>query len=98
MKNINNNLLSIVIPSYNSAEIIPVLIEEIEKTLQDVNNKFEILYILDGSKDNSFEVLSNIANNKDWIKVIDLSRNFGHQAALTAGLKYASGKNIIVID
>lgn len=69
-------------------------------TLLAKNNRYdyELIFINDGSRDNSLELLSNLQKKDDRITVIDLSRNFGHQIAVTAGLEHASGDAIIIMD
>ena len=71
-------------------------VSRILRSLEKYN--YEIIYINDGSKDRTLEMLEEIANNDDNIKVISFSRNFGHQAAVTAGLKEVTGDAIVIMD
>ncbi len=93
-------LISIVIPAFNEETIIEVfhknLLNAIEKTLGIY--EWEFIFVDDGSTDNTRYVLRNLRNKDKRIKWISFSRNFGHQSALTAGLKYASGDAVITID
>jgi polyisoprenyl-phosphate glycosyltransferase len=92
--------LSIVIPIFNEYELIP----ELGKRLQNfVNLKvgfedFEVIFVNDGSSDNSLDRLIELNNNNSKFKILNLSRNFGHQLAITAGLEHADGDYIVVMD
>jgi dolichol-phosphate mannosyltransferase len=90
-------LLSIVIPVYNEREVLPVLLATLHKTLgKDL--PYELVFVDDGSRDGTSEVLRSAASEDPRLKVISFSRNFGHQAAITAGLDFASGDAVAVID
>ncbi len=91
-------MLSIVIPVFNEADILPLLAERLTKTLQLLPIPYEFLFVDDGSRDATLEVLHQLQKGNDAIRVIELSRNFGHQAALTAGLDQASGDFVAMID
>lgn len=90
--------LSVVIPVYNSAKIFPELHRRLTAALQNAVDTLEIVAVLDGCRDNSFEVISGLAKTDEKVKLIELSRNFGHQAAVTAGMNYASGNLVAIID
>lgn len=62
------------------------------------NIDYEIIFINDGSEDNTLEVISNLRQNNQMIKLIDLSRNFGKEIAMTAGIDFAAGEAVMVID
>ena len=91
-------MLSFVIPAYNEEKntgiIYSLLIEIIEK----INEEYEIIFVNDGSTDNTTEQLKQLAKKDKNVKVLHLSRNFGHQQALSAGLKFAKGDAIISMD
>ncbi len=87
--------LSIIIPIYNEAENIVPLTNAIEKNCPV---DYELIFINDGSKDDSLPTIIQLANTNKNIKCISLSRNFGHQHALMAGLEHATGNNIIIMD
>ena len=92
--------ISIVVPVYYEEEVIQKcydrLIENLSK-IQD-NYSYEIVFVNDGSKDKSLEILERIAEENKEVKIISFSRNFGHQAAVTAGLKYTTGDCVIIMD
>lgn len=90
--------LSIVIPVYNSADIFPELYHRILVNIEPSVGSFEIIAVLDGCKDNSFHVIAEHCRRDNRVRLIELSRNFGHQAAITAGLAVASGRCIAVMD
>lgn len=96
MKNVE---LSVVIPIYNEYGNIPIITERLEKVFQKLNiTDREIIFVNDGSKDESITIIKKISENNDNIKYIDLSRNFGHQIAVSAGLQKARGNAIVIID
>ena len=90
--------LSVVIPIYNSASIFPELYARLRSTLEKTVPSFEIVTVLDGCRDASLAVISGFAAHDPRLKVIELSRNFGHQAAVTAGLHHASGDLVAILD
>ena len=90
------NLLSIVVPCFNEEESVGIFLGEIQKVL--VGHDFEIIYINDGSSDNTLEKIKNLADANSNIKYISFSRNFGKEAAIYAGLKNASGDLICIMD
>jgi dolichol-phosphate mannosyltransferase len=91
--------LSIIVPVYNEEKNIPHIIERVKNTLIEMGSlHYELIFIDDGSKDKTLELIKEIRQNDPAIKVVSFSRNFGHQPAVFAGLSYASGKAIVVID
>lgn len=91
--------LSIVVPCYNEEETVEIFFEETTKVCDRLGMKYEIIYVNDGSKDNTIEKLKALyERNSDIVKVIDFSRNFGKEGALLAGLELASGDYITVMD
>jgi len=89
-------LLSMVIPVFNEQEVIPLLITRLSDALRGMN--WELIFVDDGSKDNSAAVIRVNAQSNDRIKLLSFSRNFGHQAAITAGLDFAQGDAVVVMD
>lgn len=89
---------SFVIPAYNEEQSIRLIYKRIIELINRLNEKWELIFINDGSTDNTLNELINISNSDKNVKYITLSRNFGHQAALSAGLQYASGNAIISMD
>jgi len=90
--------ISVVSPVYGSREILPVLYERIVKSVQTITADFEIILVNDGSPDNPWSVIQNLASQDNRVIGINLSRNFGQHAAITAGLEAASGDWIVVMD
>ena len=94
----NNPTISIIAPCYNEEETIEPFLRRIEEILAQINESYEIVFINDGSKDNTLNVLLNAKQNFKNIRIINFSRNFGKEAALTAGLDKARGEAAIPID
>ena len=92
--------LSFAIPCYNSANTIPQVISEIRDTMSNVADMYdyEIITVVDGSPDNVFQVLQELAASDEKIKVINLAKNYGQSSAKMAALKYSTGDYIIVMD
>jgi polyisoprenyl-phosphate glycosyltransferase len=90
--------ISIVIPVYNEEENIKVLCERIRQAITGLCPEFEIVFINDGSADGSMEQIRELAGKYPEVKYIDFSRNFGHQIAVSAGIDYAKGNAIVIID
>ncbi|MBZ5609038.1 MAG: glycosyltransferase family 2 protein [Acidobacteriia bacterium] len=91
-------LLSIIIPIYNEAKAIPHLVPALRSVLAQLDCEYEIVFVDDGSKDESARLLETLAENDPRVKVFSFSRNFGHQAAITAGLDFAAGDAVVVMD
>jgi len=91
-------LLSIVIPFFNEEEIFPALQERLTKFLDDSPYPCEVIAVNDGSSDRTIDLLIRWSRSDARIKVLNLSRNFGHQYASTAGIDHASGDAIVLID
>lgn len=91
-------MISLVIPVYNEEVLIDELIERSIKVLSEISDHFEILFVDDGSQDGTLKKLLQHRDNEKRIKILSLSRNFGHQAALTAGLEHAKGDYIAMMD
>ena len=90
--------LSIVVPLYNEEANIDYLLERLISALNKLNSTYEIVCINDGSKDNTLKLLITHHQRNSVIKVINLSRNFGKEIALSAGIDYANGAAVIPID
>lgn len=90
--------LSIVIPIYNEAEVLPQLFLRLEKVIQPLGLKTEVILIDDGSTDSSWLDILNYSSKGFDLHCIALSRNFGKEAALTSGLKSVSGEAVIILD
>lgn len=99
MKNdIASPVISIICPCYNEQEVLETFTTTITGILTDTGFSYELLFINDGSKDNTLAVLNKLAEGCNHIRVVNLSRNFGKEAALTAGLDLARGEVVIPID
>lgn len=90
--------ISTIVPIYNEEGNIPELHKRLSAILSKISSSYEIIFINDGSRDNSLAMLMNLANNDSHVFYIDLSRNFGHQIAVTAGLDASSGDSVVIID
>lgn len=91
--------VSVVIPMYYEEEVANECYNRVFKILTSLKNyDYEIIFINDGSKDKTLDILENIAQKNKKVKVISFARNFGHQCAVTAGLKYVTGDAIVIID
>lgn len=93
-----NPYLSIVIPLFNEQEVIPELIKQIFSVCQLLNRSIEVIFVDDGSKDRTAALLKGAAQKDPRIKVVRFSRNFGHQAAFSAGIDVASGEVVLTMD
>ncbi len=93
-----NPKFSFVIPAYNEEKNILALYDRIISLMNNHQETWELIFINDGSIDNTLNVLQKLSEEDKNVKYINLSRNFGHQAALSAGLKFASGEAVISMD
>jgi len=90
--------LSIIVPVYNENKNITELYSHLHGVLEDIVGNLEIIFVNDGSTDDSMEILSGLAAADKSVKVIDFSRNFGHQAAIKAGLSFSKTDAVIIMD
>ena len=91
--------VSVVIPMYYEEKVAEECYKRVKENLEKLENyNHEIVFVNDGSKDKTLEILENIAQKDTNVKIISFSRNFGHQAAVTAGLQYVTGDAIVIID
>ncbi len=91
--------ISIIIPAYNEEESLPHLYERLEKLMSSMENyEFEILFVNDGSKDNTISLIKEYREKDNRISYVDFSRNFGKEIAMIAGLDYAKGDCVIFMD
>jgi polyisoprenyl-phosphate glycosyltransferase len=94
----NNSLVSIVVPMYFEEAVAEVCYKRLTDVMKENDINYEIIFVNDGSTDRTLDILEHIALYDRCIKIISLSRNFGHQAAITAGMDRASGEAVVVID
>ena len=91
--------ISVVVPMYYEEEVAKQCYDRLKQTLSKIENyEYEIIFVNDGSKDKTLEILEGIAKEDEKVKIISFSRNFGHQAAVTAGIKYVTGDAVVIID
>ncbi len=91
-------LLSIIVPVFNEEAVIPPFYERLRKVVHSQDGGYEIIFVNDGSTDRSMEELLKLRQSDPRIKIIEFSRNFGHQMAITAGLDYTRGRAVIIMD
>ncbi|MBW2159179.1 MAG: glycosyltransferase family 2 protein [Deltaproteobacteria bacterium] len=90
--------LSLIIPVYNEEAIIEELDRRLKGFLSEMDERWEVVFVDDGSQDRTSEMLNEIAAAEPRYKVISFSRNFGHQAAITAGMDHAEGDAVVIMD
>jgi polyisoprenyl-phosphate glycosyltransferase len=91
-------LYSIVIPVYNEVEVLPSLYTRLTRVMEGLVEPYEIIFVNDGSNDGSLPLLRDLRARDERVKLLGLSRNFGHQLAITAGLDHSSGQAVVVLD
>ena len=91
-------VISVVIPCYNEEEVVGVLCARLFNVMTSLEMPFELIFVNDGSKDGTLNMLLDLAKLYQEVKVIDFSRNFGHQIAITAGMEHAVGDVVVLID
>lgn len=91
-------MLSVVVPIYNEEENIPAFHAAVKAVMETMDERWEIVYVNDGSRDSSLSLLLEIQRRDPRVAVLEFSRNFGHQAALTAGLQVAKGDAVMLMD
>ncbi|MBB6674283.1 glycosyltransferase family 2 protein [Cohnella nanjingensis] len=89
---------SIVVPVYNEEAVIHDTYRELKAVMDGIGERYELVFVNDGSRDRTADILKGYAERDRDVKLIDFSRNFGHQIAITAGMDYASGEAVVVID
>ena len=91
-------LLSLVVPAFNEEEAMEQSFERTYRAMRSIGYPFEIIYIDDGSRDRTWEIISRLAREHEEVKALRFSRNFGHQLAVTAGMDEAKGDAVIIMD
>lgn len=89
---------SIVVPMYNEEAVIEETYIRLKEVMDQTGEAYELLFVNDGSRDRTSEIVGEIADKDPHVRMLDFSRNFGHQIAITAGMDYAAGRAIVVID
>jgi dolichol-phosphate mannosyltransferase len=90
--------ITVVLPVYNEAAVLPALHKRLSAVLGGLGCGYEILAVNDGSQDASLDILTTLARTDQRLSIVSLARNFGQQAAFTAGLRYAQGDAVILMD
>ena len=90
--------LSVVVSCYNEELALRQFYAETSKVLKSLSWDYELIFVYDGSQDGSIEILKELASGDEKVKVVDFSRNFGHEAAMIAGMDYSSGDGIVCMD
>ena len=91
-------MLSVVVSVYNEEQALPMFYKATKSVLESLEWDHELLFINDGSQDGSLEILRKLAKEDERVKVIGFSRNFGHEAAMIAGIDHAVGDAIVCMD
>lgn len=94
----DKKMLSVIISVFNEEEALPLYLREAKKVLEDCGWEYELIFVNDGSTDKSRAILNAMAETEQSIKVIHFSRNFGHEAAMIAGIDSAAGDAVICMD
>ena len=90
--------ISIVSPIYNEEGNIELLYERVRSVMEETDHTWELVLVNDGSRDRSYELINNVAHTDSRVKAVHFARNFGHQIAVTAGIDFAAGRAIVLID
>lgn len=93
-----NCVYSVVVPVYNEEEVVVETYKRLKEVMDILSEPYEILFVNDGSRDKTVPIIKDICSRDNSIKLLDFSRNFGHQIAITAGMDFTSGDAIIIID
>ncbi|MCD6507703.1 glycosyltransferase family 2 protein [Candidatus Poribacteria bacterium] len=91
-------MISVVVPIYNEEEVLLELYRRLKRVMEGIGEPYEIIFVNDGSEDRSLQVMMELRERDARVKIVDLSRNFGHQIAITAGMDYSCGDGVIVMD
>ncbi|MBN1799750.1 MAG: glycosyltransferase family 2 protein [Spirochaetales bacterium] len=91
-------IYSVVVPVYNEEEVVAESVKRLTAVMNSTKKNYELIFVNDGSRDNTKKLLQGIRDKNKKLKIIDFSRNFGHQIAITAGMDYAEGEAVLIID
>lgn len=89
---------SVVVPVFNEQDVLPTTFRRLHTIMAGIGDSFELIFVNDGSSDDSQAMIETLAEDHSFVKVINFSRNFGHQIAISAGMDFASGDAVIIID
>lgn len=90
--------ISLIVPCYNEQDALPMFYNEVIKTVENSNYQYELIFVNDGSKDNTLDLLKDFASQNKNVTYISFSRNFGKEAAMYAGFCNANGDYVAVMD
>lgn len=92
-------MISVIIPCFNEEDVLPIFYKEICKIVENLKEyRFEFIFINDGSKDATLDIIKNLSNQDERVKYISFSRNFGKEAAIYAGFEYSTGDYVVMMD
>ena len=91
-------LCSVVVPMFNEEDVLTETYRRLTEVMEKSGFGYEIVFVNDGSRDKTSLMLSEICDKDKRVKLLDFSRNFGHQIAITAGMDHSSGRCVVVID
>ena len=91
-------IYSVVIPVYNEEEVIPEAYRRLNTVMRSMETPYELIFVNDGSRDQTAQIVADIVRIDPHVRLINFARNFGHMPAITAGMEYAQGEAIIIID
>ncbi|MBA9088388.1 dolichol-phosphate mannosyltransferase [Fontibacillus solani] len=89
---------SVIVPMYNEEEVIEHTYTRLKQVMDCTGENYEIIFVNDGSRDRTEEIVKPISRSDPHVRLIQFSRNFGHQVAISAGMDYASGQSVVIID
>jgi glycosyltransferase involved in cell wall biosynthesis len=90
--------LTVIVPMYNEEEVIEITYRRLKVVLDTLGETYEIVFVNDGSRDKTSDIVRAICTEDHTVKLVEFSRNFGHQIAVTAGMDHASGRAVVLID
>jgi len=93
-----NKCISVVIPAYNEEEVIRHCYDKLSEVMFDTSYEYELVFVNDGSKDQTLGILDDLARLDEHVRIVNFARNFGHQAAVTAGINVSRGDCVVIID
>ena len=91
-------MITLIVPCYNEQESLPIFYQEVTAVVQRMESEYELLFVDDGSKDQTLMILRELAAQDSHVKYFSFSRNFGKEAAMYAGLSYSTGDYVIIMD
>ena len=91
-------VFSVIVPFLNEEEVLPETCRRLTAVMEGLGEPFELVFVNDGSTDRSPAIMEDLAARDPRVRLLSFSRNFGHQSAVLAGLEYAAGQALVVID